>query len=169
MLLSVVVALVLTPVLCATLLKPVSKGMSPRHPASPSSGRSSGGSTGSSTGYGRIPEIVALILVRKMRYMVVYLLIVVALVFLFLRMPTSYLPDEDQGFMYSRWCCRRLDPRADRAVLNQLRDHFLVNEKEAVASVFTVAGSGFSGADRTSGWHSSCSGTGICVGARTRK
>jgi len=48
-----------------------------------------------------------MMLVRKLRYLVVYLLIVAALGYLFYRMPTSYLPDEDQGFLYSRWCCRR--------------------------------------------------------------
>ena len=153
MLLSVVVALVLTPVLCATLLKPVPKGHEPV---------ASGFAlfrpffrwfdrifNRLRDGY---QEIVALILVRKMRYMVVYLLIVVALVFLFLRMPTSYLPDEDQGFMYSQVVLPAGSTREQtEQVLNQLRDHFLVNEKEAVASVFTVAGSGFSGAGQNVG------------------
>ena len=127
--------------------------MSPRKPASPSSGRSSGGSTGSSTGYGTdTRQVVALILARKLRYMVIYLLIVAALGFLFLRMPTSYLPDEDQGFMYSQVVLPAGSTlEQTEQVLNQVRDHFLVDEKEAVASVFTVAGSGFSGAGQNVG------------------
>src|SRR5660398_124227 len=97
-------------------------------------------------------EVVALILVRKRRYMVVYLLIVVALGFLFLRMPTSYLPDEDQGFMYAQVVLPAGSTREQtEQVLNQLREHFQVNEKEAVASVFTIAGSGFSGAGQDVG------------------
>ena len=127
--------------------------MSPRKPGSSCSGRSSGW-------FDRIfnrmrdgyQEIVALILARKLRYMVVYILIVAALGFLFLRMPTSYLPDEDQGFLYSQVVLPAGSTREQtEQVLNQLRDHFLVDEKEAVASVFTVAGSGFSGAGQNVG------------------
>ncbi len=101
MLLSVVVALILTPVLCASLLKPVAKG----HEAA-------------ETGFvffrpffrwfdrvffwtrDRYQAMVGRILAQKLRYLVIYLLIVVALAFLFQRMPTAYLPNEDQGIMY---------------------------------------------------------------------
>src|SRR5512141_3127630 len=153
MLLSVVVALVLTPVLCASLLKPVPKG----HETAESGfalfrpffrwfdrifNRLRDG----------YQEIAALILVRKLLYLFVYLLIVAALGFLFQRMPTSYLPDEDQGFMYAQVVLPAGSTREKtEKVLNQLRDHFLVNEKEAVASVFTVAGSSFSGAGQNVG------------------
>ena len=101
MLLSVLVALILTPVLCATLLKPVPKGHEPAEsgfkPFRPFFRWFDRVFYRLRDGY---QEIVALILVKKLRYMVVYILIVVALGFLFLRMPTAYLPDEDQGFLY---------------------------------------------------------------------
>ena len=54
--------------------------------------------------------MVGRILAKKLRYLFVYVLIVAALGFLFQRMPTAYLPDEDQGIMMSRRCCRRVRP-----------------------------------------------------------
>jgi hydrophobe/amphiphile efflux-1 (HAE1) family protein len=100
MLLSVVVALVLTPVLCASLLKPVPKGHEPAE---------------SGVWFlrpffrwfdriffrarDRYLQLVGLSLSKKIRYVVVFLLIVVAMGFLFKRMPTAYLPDEDQGIL----------------------------------------------------------------------
>ena len=153
MLLSVLVALILTPVLCASLLKPVAKG----HEAA-------------ETGFvlfrpflrwfdrmffwtrDRYQALVGLILAKKLRYLVIYLLIVVALVFLFQRMPTAYLPNEDQGIMY----IQAMLPTGStleqtKQVLDEVRSHFLEEEKEAVASVFTVAGRGFSGAGQNVG------------------
>ena len=100
MLLSVVVALVLTPVLCASLLKPVPKGHEPAE-----------------AGVwflrpffrwfdriffrarDRYLRLVGQSLSKKIRYVVIFLLIVAAMGFLFQRMPTAYLPDEDQGIL----------------------------------------------------------------------
>ncbi|HZK13499.1 MAG TPA: efflux RND transporter permease subunit, partial [Desulfobaccales bacterium] len=153
MLLSVLVALILTPVLCASLLKPVLKG----HEAA-------------ETGFvlfrpllrwfdrgffwtrDRYQALVGRILAQKLRYLVIYLLIVVALVFLFQRMPTAYLPNEDQGIMY----IQAMLPAGStleqtEQVLDRVRSHFLEGEKEAVASCFTVAGRGFSGAGQNVG------------------
>ena len=153
MLLSVLVALILTPVLCASLLKPVAKG----HEAA-------------ETGFvlfrpflrwfdrgffwtrDRYQAIVGRILAQKLRYLVIYLLIVVALVFLFQRMPTAYLPNEDQGIMY----IQAMLPAGStleqtEQVLDRVRSHFLEGEKEAVASCLTVAGRGFSGSGQNVG------------------
>jgi len=153
MLLSVVVALILTPVLCASLLRPVEKGHEPAEtgfvlfrPFFRWFDRIFNRSRDAYQG------IVALILVRKRRYMAVYLLIVAALGFMFQRMPTAYLPDEDQGFMYSQVVLPAGSTREQtEKVLNQVRDHYLVDEKEAVKSCFTIAGSGFSGAGQNVG------------------
>ncbi|MHB1040595.1 MAG: efflux RND transporter permease subunit [Desulfobacteria bacterium] len=153
MLLSVVVALILTPVLCASLLKPVAKGHEPAE-----------------TGFplfrpffrwfdrvfNRLRDgyqaMVGRILARKLRYLVVYLLIVAALGFLFQRMPTAYLPDEDQGFMYVQAMLPAGSSREQtEKVMDQVRNYFLVDEKEAVKSCFTIAGSGFSGAGQNVG------------------
>ena len=153
MLLSVLVALILTPVLCASLLKPVAKG----HEAA-------------ETGFflfrpffrwfdrvffwtrDRYQAMVGRILAKKLRYLFIYLLIVAALGFLFQRMPTAYLPNEDQGIMF----VQAMLPAGStleqtEQVLDQVRSHFLVDEKEAVASCFTVAGRGFSGTGQNVG------------------
>jgi len=153
MLLSVLVALILTPVLCASLLKPVAKGHEPAE-------------TGISflrpffrwfdRLFFRARDLylkeVGRALARKRRYLFVYLLIVAALGFLFLRMPTAYLPDEDQGFLYAQAVLPTGSTREQtERVMDQVRSHFLVDEKESVKSCFTIAGSGFSGAGQNVG------------------
>ena len=153
MLLSVVVALILTPVLCALLLKQVPKGHEPAETGVPLL-------RPFFRWFDRIffrardlyLKEVGRALAKKRRYLFVYLLIVAALGFLFLRMPTAYLPDEDQGFMY----VQAMLPAGStleqtEQVLDQVRSHFLVDEKEAVKSCFTIAGSGFSGAGQNVG------------------
>ncbi len=89
---------------------------------------------------------------KKVRYLVIYLVLVAALVFLFQRMPTAYLPQEDQGIMY----IQAMLPAGStleqtKQVLDQVRSHFLEDEKDAVEAMFTVAGRGFSGAGQNVG------------------
>ena len=89
---------------------------------------------------------------KKVRYLVIYLVLVAALVFLFQRMPTAYLPQEDQGIMY----IQAMLPAGStleqtKQVLDQVRSHFLEDEKGAVEAMFTVAGRGFSGAGQNVG------------------
>ncbi|TFH30829.1 MAG: efflux RND transporter permease subunit, partial [Deltaproteobacteria bacterium] len=153
MLLSVVVALILTPVLCASLLKPVAKGHEPAEtgfrPFRPFFRWFDRVFFRLRDGY---QAMVGRMLARKLRYLVVYLLIVAALGFLFLRMPTAYLPDEDQGFMYVQAILPTGSTREQtEVVMDQVRSHFMVDEKEAVKSCFTIAGSGFSGAGQNVG------------------
>jgi len=153
MLLSVVVALVLTPVLCATLLKPVEKG----HEAA-------------ETGFkimrpffhrfdrifvairDRYMALVGRSLARKSRYVVIFLVVVGALGLLFKRMPTAYLPDEDQGILLAQVM---LPPNATleqtKTVLKELQHYFQQDESEAVDSVFTVSGVGLAGAGQNVG------------------
>ncbi|MBN2449269.1 MAG: efflux RND transporter permease subunit [Lentisphaeria bacterium] len=147
MLLSVAVALILTPVLCANILKPVVKG----HEAA---------EVGMrflrpfflwfDRGFYRFRDgFVALVgygLARMVRLTVVYILIVVGLVVIFRRMPTSYLPDEDQGILL----CQVIMPTGStleqtKAVADRVRAHFMDHEKEAVESCATITGVGFSG------------------------
>ena len=153
MLLSVVVALILTPVLCASLLKPVPKG----HEAA---------EEGFSLlrpffrwfdrGFFRARDwyqaMVGRMLAKKLRYLVIYLLIVAALGFLFQRMPTAYLPNEDQGIMFVQTMLPAGSTlEQTQEVQDQVRAHFLEDEQKAVASIFTVAGRGFSGAGQNVG------------------
>ncbi|MBU1564602.1 MAG: efflux RND transporter permease subunit [Proteobacteria bacterium] len=151
MILSVFVALILTPALCATLLKPVAKG----HLAS-----ESGWFRGFFRLFNRLynrssglyQSIVGRVLVTGTRYLVIYLLLLVAMGYLFLRLPTGYLPDEDQGILLT---LVQLPAGATQErtlkVLDQVRSHFLENEKEAVAAVFTVAGFSYAGRGQNNG------------------
>ncbi len=153
MLLSVVVALILTPVLCASLLQPVAPGHSPAE-----SGfwlwRPFFRWFDHSFGWLREKYVGAVgrILAAKLRYLVIYLLIVVALFFIFKRLPTAYLPQEDQGIMFVQTF---LPPGSTleqtQEIQDQVRQYFLEDEKDAVASIFTVAGRGFSGAGQNVG------------------
>jgi HAE1 family hydrophobic/amphiphilic exporter-1 len=146
MLLSVLVALILTPVLCASLLKPVAKG----HEAA-------------ETGFfffrpffrwfdrvffwtrDKYQAMVGRILGRKLRCLVIYLLIVAALGFLFQRIPTAYLPDEDQGIMFVQVMLPTGSTlEQSNQVMDEVKRYFLEEDKEAVESCMTVAGRDFS-------------------------
>ncbi|HSO61915.1 MAG TPA: efflux RND transporter permease subunit [Desulfobacterales bacterium] len=153
MLLSVVVALILTPVLCASLLKQVPKG---RETAE--------------TGFfffrpffrwfdrmfqrarDRYVAMAGRIISRKLRYLFIYFLLVAVLGFLFQRMPTAYLPNEDQGIMFVQVTLPAGSTlEQTELVMDQVRSHFLEGEKEAVATCFTLAGRSFSGTGQNVG------------------
>jgi len=153
MLLSVVVALILSPVLCASLLKPVAKG----HEAA------EGGFFLLRPFFlafdrafywlrDRYQALVGHILGQKLPYLFIYVLIVAALGYLFQRMPTAYLPDEDQGIMFVQAMLpagATLEQTGE--VMSQVRRHFEEHEQEAVASCLTLAGRNFSGAGQNAG------------------
>ncbi|MBN1854281.1 MAG: efflux RND transporter permease subunit [Pirellulales bacterium] len=147
MLLSVVVALILTPVLCAFFLRPVAKGHEPAENAifflRPFFKRFDRGFFWIRDFY---LKIVKHSLAKKLRYLFVYVLLVAAVGLLFLRLPSAYLPDEDQGMLM----CQILMPTGatleqTQATADQVAHHFRENEKEAVASCMTISGIGFSG------------------------
>lgn len=141
MVLSVLVAMILTPALCATMLKPIEKG-------------SHGKQTGVFGWFNRMFEksthhytdSVANILHSSGRYLVIYLIIFAGLGYLFVKLPSSFLPDEDQGVFLSMV---QLPAGATQEntlqVLDKVSDYFLNEESQNVESVFTVAGFGFSG------------------------
>jgi HAE1 family hydrophobic/amphiphilic exporter-1 len=153
MLLSVLVALILTPVLCASLLKPVAAGHEPAENAiwflRPFF-------LWFERRFSRTRDLYLRLVRRsissKLRYLVVFVLIVAAMGILFLRMPTAYLPDEDQGIMLVQAMlpANSTLEQADE-VLSRVRNHFLDNEKEAVESIFTVSGISFSGRGQNAG------------------
>jgi HAE1 family hydrophobic/amphiphilic exporter-1 len=153
MLLSVVVALILTPVLCASLLRPVPKGHEPAESAifflRPFFLR-----------FDRIffwvrnryVRVVGHSLAKKLRYLTVYILLLGAIGLLLLRLPTAYLPDEDQGILLSQILMPiSATLEQTQAVAEQVRNHFQENEKEAVESCLTIAGFGFSGRAQNNG------------------
>jgi hydrophobe/amphiphile efflux-1 (HAE1) family protein len=153
MLLSVAVALILTPVLCATLLKPVAKGHEPAENAifflRPFF-------LWFDKSFFRFRDLyVGLVrhsLSRRIRYVMAFLLVVVAMGFLFVRMPKSYLPDEDQGILLSQVIMPTgATLEQTQAVLDEVQRYFQENEKEAVESCMTIAGMGFSGRAQSTG------------------
>ncbi len=153
MLLSVVVALVLTPVLCASLLKPVPKGHEPAEsgvwflrPFFRGFDRLFFGVRD------RYLRVVGRALSKKFRYVAVFLLIVAAMGYLFRRMPTAYLPDEDQGMlMVQVMLPANSTLEQTEKILEQVKDYFLEQEKDAVESCMTAAGMNFAGRGQNAG------------------
>ena len=142
--LSVVVALVLTPALCATLLR--SEDM--HH------GEKKGFFGWFNRNFDRAANgyrnTVGKILGQSARYMAVFAAIVVVMVLMFTKIPTSFLPEEDQGILFT---IVQLPPGATEErtnlVLDQVADHF--KKDPAVESAFTVSGFSFSGPGQNAG------------------
>ena len=79
-------------------------------------------------------------LAKKLRYIAIFLLIVAAMGFLFQRMPTAYLPDEDQGMMMVQAMLPANSTlEQTQKVMDEVRDYFLKNEKDAVDTVMTIS------------------------------
>ena len=151
MILSVVLAMTLTPALCATLLKPVAKG----HHA---------GEAGWFKGFfglfnrwfdrrrAQYEGIVGRSFGKPVRYLLLYGAIVAGMGLLFVRLPTAFLPDEDQGFII---CLVQLPTGAtlERTVkvMHQVEDHFEQHEQQTVDSVITVAGFSYAGRGQNMG------------------
>ncbi len=151
MILSVMVAMILTPALCATLLKPVAKGHTPGE--------------GAlfyrfflvfnrcfEFGRGTYEGLVGRSFSRPVRYLVIYCCIVSAMVYFFHRLPTSFLPDEDQGFLI---CQAQLPAGATQErtlhVVKQMEDYFLHKETRTVEGIITVTGFSFAGRGQNMG------------------
>ncbi|HOO91366.1 MAG TPA: efflux RND transporter permease subunit, partial [Syntrophales bacterium] len=152
MLLSVVVALILTPVLCASLLKPVHAGREAENAIfflRPFF-----------RGFNRIffrfrrlyVRLVGYSLSRTKRYIAVFLVIIVVMGMLFLRMPTAYLPDEDQGILLAQVMMPTGSTMEQtQEISNQIDDYFKKNEADSVESVMTLTGVSFSGRSQNNG------------------
>lgn len=151
MILSVFVAMILTPALCATILKPVEKG----HLAG-ESGRLGWFFRRFNRAFGfcrnTYEGIVGRSFGKPLRYLVLYGAIVIAMGWFFLHLPTSFLPDEDQGFLI---CQVQLPAGATQErtlqVIRQMEQHFLEKEKKTVQGIITVAGFSFAGRGQNMG------------------
>lgn len=148
MVLSVIVALILTPALCATMLKPIAKG---------DHGEGKKGFFGwfnrmfdKSTHH--YTDSVGNILRSTGRYLLLYIIIVAGMAFLFVRLPSSFLPDEDQGvFLTMAQLPAGATQERTQKVLDEVTDYYLNEEKANVNSVFSVNGFGFSGRGQNTG------------------
>ncbi|ELK1706470.1 efflux RND transporter permease subunit [Salmonella enterica] len=147
MALSVLVALILTPALCATLLKPVSAEHHEKK-----SGFFGWFNTRFDHSVNHYTNSVSGIVRNTGRYLIIYLLIVVGMAVLFLRLPTSFLPEEDQGvFLTMIQLPSGATQERTQKVLDQVTHYYLNNAKANVESVFTVNGFSFSGQGQNSG------------------
>ncbi|EMN1292234.1 efflux RND transporter permease subunit [Citrobacter freundii] len=147
MALSVLVALILTPALCATLLKPVSAEHHEKK-----SGFFGWFNTKFDHSVNHYTNSVSGIVRKTGRYLVVYLIIVIGMAILFMRLPTSFLPEEDQGvFMTMIQLPAGATQERTQKVLDQVTQYYMTNEKANVESVFTVNGFSFSGQGQNSG------------------
>ncbi|MCO5787876.1 hydrophobe/amphiphile efflux-1 family RND transporter [Pseudomonas sp. G11-1] len=141
MTLSVLVALIFTPALCATILKPIPKGH--KHEKR---GFFGWFNRTFERGVNRYEKGVAAVLKRKAPYLLLYVVIVGAMVMLFGKLPSSFLPDEDQGVMY----VQVLGPAGStmertQQTVDGMREKLLTEESDIVQSVFTVTGFSFAG------------------------
>ncbi|MGO4319494.1 efflux RND transporter permease subunit [Agrobacterium sp. MCAB5] len=148
MTLSVIVALVFTPALCATLLKPHST-----HKKTGITARFTDGFernfTRLTNGYGGIVKIATK---RPIRMLVIYGLMVTGMVVLYQRTPTSFLPSEDQGTLFT---IVQTPPGTTsentEKVLAKVSDYYRTAEAKNVASVFSVQGFSFAGQGQNMG------------------
>ncbi|MBJ7515400.1 MAG: multidrug efflux RND transporter permease subunit SmeE [Stenotrophomonas sp.] len=150
--LSVLVAIVLTPALCATLLKPLKKGE--HHVAHKGwSSRFFGGfNRGFDTSSEKYQRGVKGIISRPWRFMGVFAALSVVMVLLFMRLPSSFLPNEDQGIMMAL-VQTPVGSTQERTLeaMAKLENHFLENEGEAIESIFAIQGFSFAGMGQNAG------------------
>ncbi|WP_044871398.1 efflux RND transporter permease subunit [Pseudomonas sp. LFM046] len=146
MALSVLVALIFTPALCATLLKPIDKGHHEKRGFFGWFNRTFDRSVKS------YESGVRGILQRKAPYLLLYVAIIVAMGWLFTRIPTAFLPEEDQGVLFAQvQTPSGASAERTQVVVDQMREYLLENEKDTVKSVFTVTGFNFAGRGQSSG------------------
>ncbi|WP_283603293.1 efflux RND transporter permease subunit [Serratia proteamaculans] len=145
MVLSVILALTLAPALCATLLKPAhgeltNKGLLGKF----------------NRGYNRLQEKyadkVGRVIHSPMRYLLLYGLLLIAAAVMYMRLPTGFLPNEDQGVVMVQYTLPAGATNArTSAVSDEVKDYFLNDEKANVSTIFTINGFGFSGSGQNAG------------------
>ncbi|SIR20983.1 multidrug efflux pump [Rhizobium sp. RU35A] len=139
MLLSALVAIVLTPALCATMLKPINHHGEKRGLAgwfNRNFDRTTGGYV-ATIGY---------LLKRPLRVMVMFAIVVGGCAWFFAKLPSAFLPQEDQGVLMT---IVQLPNGATAArtqeVIKKIEDYYLDKEKDAIRDVFSVSGFSFTG------------------------
>ena len=147
MVLSITVALILTPALCATLLKPIPQGGDHLH------GRFFRWFNDTfDYGRDRYRRALERVLGWVRPALLLYAAIIVVLVVVFLHLPTGFLPEEDQGIVLTQ-ITLPVGATQSRtlAVAKEVEHHYMVDEKKNVETTFIVAGFSFAGAGQNSG------------------
>jgi len=147
MVLSVIIALILTPALCATLLKATPKDkLAAKDGAAPKRGFFVWFNRNFDSLIKWYEASLGKVLGRSLPALILYGVLLGAMVFLFLRLPGGFLPDEDQGQMFVQYTLpsgavqsRSLD------VVKQIEHHVLVDEKADISGVFVSSGFSFAG------------------------
>ncbi|MCJ8024986.1 efflux RND transporter permease subunit [Shinella yambaruensis] len=138
MLLSVLVAVILTPALCAMLLKPTHGGLAARI-----FGGFNRGFEKTTRGY---VSTVGGMLVRPLRMLVLFAALLGGAWWVYTQLPTSFLPEEDQGVLMTQITLPAgANAARTQAVIDMVENYFLTEEKDAVQSVFMTLGFGFGG------------------------
>ncbi len=147
MILSVLVALILTPALCATLLKPKPEGKAP--PRGPFAWFNKGFAWTNrhyAAGVGRM-------ITGSLWSVAAFVLVTLGMVLLFTRLPAGFLPDEDQALVFGQIS---LPPGSTaeqtEAVNKRVVDYLLEKEKDSVLSAFSVVGFSFAGQGQNAGF-----------------
>ncbi|MFG0381292.1 efflux RND transporter permease subunit [Pseudomonas sp. zbq_18] len=147
MVISVILALIFTPALCATLLKPIAKGE--HHEKRGFFGWFNRTFERSVDGYERG---VRAMLKRKAPYLLMYAVLVAVMAWMFTKIPTAFLPDEDQGVLFAQvQTPSGASAERTQAVVDDMRQYLLEDEGDTVKSVFTVTGFNFAGRGQSSG------------------
>ncbi len=145
MILSVIVALTLTPALCATFLNSASHTNAPR-------GFLKWFNQAFDIMKKRYEQRVVLILNKPMRWMIVYVVIIAVMSVLVLRLPTGFLPVEDQGsIMVQISLPEGASVKRTVAVAKDVENYFLNNEANTTNTIFTISGFNFSGSGQNAG------------------
>ncbi|MEJ2410504.1 MAG: efflux RND transporter permease subunit [Novosphingobium sp.] len=161
MVLSVLVALILSPALTAALLKP-------RHPGEESAPAPverrlpllAHAWDKFHNGFNRTFERMTHAYVRqtervvehKWRWLGLFAIVCVATLMLFQRLPTGFLPNEDQGNIMVQWRLPAGTPREKtQEVQSAVEKYFLTEEKRNVRGIFTISGGGFGASGQNTG------------------
>ena len=150
MVLSVATALILTPALCATILKPHDPDK--KQGNGPLARFFRWFNDRFDRGRDRYEKGTRATARRWGRSLVVYALIVGGMVLLFTRLPSGFLPEEDQGVMIAlvQGPPGATTERTQKG-LDLVRDHFLSKEGDAIRGVYTINGFSFAGTGQNSG------------------
>ncbi len=145
MALSVLVALIFTPALCATLLREHTVDTNKRHFLGFFNRMLAAATT-------RYQNMVSHMWRRSLRYLLLYGGLLAVMVMLFMRLPSSFLPEEDSGYIFT---VVQLPPGASQertlSTMAEIARYFREEEKGLVTKVFTAAGFSYAGSGQNAG------------------